>query len=67
MKKQTIIILILCVLLAAVITLSVLGVIGSPQGSFAGYVHNGTPPTVTPQDTLPGIGTPWDQSLPTTP
>ena len=66
MKKQALIIIILCVLVAAVIALSVLGVIG-PRGSLAGYSRNGTPPTVSPPNTLPDIGTPWDQSLPTTP
>ena len=67
MKKQTLIIIILCVLVAVVIALSVLGVIGPPQGSFAGYSRNETPPTVSPPNTLPEIGSPWDQSLPTTP
>ena len=33
MKKQTIIIIALCVLVVAVVALSVLGVIGPPQGS----------------------------------
>ena len=37
MKKQTLIIIILCVLVAAAITLSVLGVIG-PQDSLAGDI-----------------------------
>ena len=50
MKKQSIIIIALCVLVAAVIALSVLGVIG-PKGSFAGYT--GFPPN---------IGTSWDHS-----
>ena len=67
MKTQTIIILILFLLVAAVVVLSVLGVIGPPQGSFAGYSRNGDPPTVSPPNTLPDIGTPWDQSVPTTP
>ena len=66
MKNQTLIIIILCVLVVAVIALSVTGVIG-PQGSFAGYSRNGDPPTVSPPNTLPDIGTPWDQSIPTTP
>ena len=66
MKKQALIIIILCVLVAAVIALSVLGVIG-PQDSLAGYGRNGTPPTVSPPNTLPDIGTPLDQSFPTTP
>ena len=64
MKKQTVIMLILCVLVAAVITLSVLGVIG-PQDSLAGYTRNGAPPTVSPSNTIPEYGTPWEQSLPT--
>ena len=63
MKKQTLIIIIVCVLVAAVVALSVLGVIG-PKGSFDGYTGV---PTVSPPNTLPEIGTPWDQSLPTTP
>lgn len=66
MKKQTVIILILCILVAAVIALSAFGVIG-PQGSLAGYSHGEAPPTVSPPNTLPDIDTPWDQSLPTTP
>ena len=66
MKKQTLIIIILCVLVAAVIALSVTGVIG-PQDSFTGYTREGDPPTVSPPNTLPEIGTPWDQSFPTTP
>ena len=70
MKKQTLIIVILCVLVAAVIALNILGVIGPQEGapgSFAGYSRNGDPPTVTPPNTLPDVGTPWDNSLPTTP
>ena len=70
MKKQTLIIIILCVLVAAVVALNVLGVIGpqeSTSGSLAGYSRNGDPPTVSPPNTLPDIGTPWDQSFPTTP
>ena len=65
-KKQTIIIVILCVLVAAVIALSVTGVIG-PQdgGSLAGYTRSGDVPTVSPPNTIPDIGTPWDQSFPT--
>ena len=66
MKKQTIIIVILCVLVAAVIALSVTGVIG-PQdgGSLADYTRSGDVPTVSPPNTIPDIGTPWDQSFPT--
>ena len=66
MKKQTLIIIILCVLVAVVISMSVFGVVG-PQGSFTGYSRNGDPPTVSPPNTLPDTGTPWDQSFPTTP
>ena len=44
MKKQTLIIIIVCVLVAAVVALSVLGVIG-PKDSFAGYTGV---PTVSP-------------------
>ena len=64
MKKKTLIIIILCVLVAAVIALSALGVIG-PQGSLAGYTIRNN--EVSPPNTLPEIGSPWDQSLPTTP
>ena len=52
-KKQTIIIVILCVLVAAVVALSVTGVIG-PQGSFAAIV-----PTVSPPNTIPNIDPSW--------
>ena len=46
MKKQALIIIILCVLVAAVIALNVTGVIGPPQGStptasFAGWADAG--------------------------
>ena len=50
MKKQTLIIIILCVLVAAVIALSALGVIG-PQGSLDGYTIRNealTPNTIAP-------------------
>ncbi len=63
MKKQTVIILILCVLLAAVIALSALKVIG-PQGSLSGYTGFpvvSPPPPIT--STVPG----WDHSVPTYP
>ena len=66
MKKKTLIVIILCVLVAAVIALSVSGVIG-PQGSFADYTRSGDVPTVSPPNTIPDIGTPWDQSFPTNP
>ena len=68
MKKQTLIIIILCVLVAAVITLSAAGII-SPQegepGSLAGFSK--TVPTVTPVNTDPSSGDDWDYSEPTTP
>ena len=46
MKKKTIIVVIICVLVAAVIALNVTGVIGPPQGStptssFAGWQDAG--------------------------
>ena len=66
MKKQSLIVIILCVLVVAVITLSVMGVIGqqeSSPGSFAGYVKD--IPTVSPLNTLPNVGTPWDHSYET--
>ena len=65
-KKQTIIIVILCVLVAAVIALSVLGVIG-PQGSFAGSSYGEAVPTVTPVNTDPSFGTNWDNTESTMP
>ena len=63
MKKQTVIMLILCVLLATVIALSLLGKIG-PQGSLTGY--NKGVPTVSPENTKPSSGDDWDYSEPTT-
>ena len=63
MKKQTLIIIILCILVAAVVALSVLGVIG-PQDSLSGY--SGFPVVSSPQpitSTAPG----WDHSYPTYP
>ena len=65
MKKQTLIIIILCVLVAAVVALSVTGVIG-PQdgGSLAGDAFV---PKVSPKNTIPHIGTSWDHSYPTMP
>ena len=62
MKKKTLIIIILCVLVAAVIALNATGIIGS-RDSFAGYTK--TVPTVSPPNTIPDIGTPWDHSFPT--
>ena len=69
MKKKTLIIIIICVLVALVIALCVFGVIG-PQGStpiasLADYTRSGDVPTVSPPNTIPDIGTPWDQSFPT--
>ena len=66
MKKQTLIIIILCVLVAAVIALSCLGVIG-PQGSFAGSSYGEAVPTVSPANTDPSYGDDWDYTEPTTP
>ena len=67
MKKQTLIIIILCVLVAAVITLSVTGVIG-PQdesGSLAGYtVRNNE---VSPPNTIPPLVVNPEYSFPSTP
>ncbi len=63
MKKQTLIIIILCLLVATVVALSVSGIIGS-QGSLAGYT--GFPVVSSPQpitSTAPG----WDHSYPTYP
>ena len=66
MKKQNVIIIILCVLVAAVVALRVLGVIdpreGEP-GSFVGQVKE--VPTVSNDDTRPNIGSVWDNSEPT--
>ena len=67
MKKQTLIIIILCVLVAAVIVLSVLGIIGPQEGepgSLAGY--NKGVPTVSPENTKPSSGDDWDNAEPTT-
>ena len=66
MKKQSIIIIALCVLVAAVIALSVLGVIGPQDGSsLAG--SSKCVPTVTAPNTMPSSGDGWDHSEPTTP
>ena len=65
MKKQTVIVIILCVLVAVVIALSATGVIGPQQGSLASFSK--TVPTVTPVNTDPSGGTNWDNSEPTTP
>ena len=68
MKKQTLIIIILCVLVAAVVALSVTGVIG-PQdgGSLAGNTLNGGIPLVLPSSTIPEFAPGWDHSHPTGP
>ena len=55
MKKQKIIIIILCVLVAAVVTLSVLGVIG-PKGSLAGYTGVPTVSLPNAEDMNPYYG-----------
>ena len=68
MKKQTLIVIILCVLVAVVIALSASGAI-CPQdrdtASLASFSK--TVPTVTPVNTDPSGGTNWDNSEPTTP
>ena len=54
MKKQTLIVIILCLLVAAVIVLSVLGIVGPQEGepgSFAG--SSKAIPTVSPENTDP--------------
>ena len=62
MKKQTVIILIICILLAAVIALNVLGIIGS-QDSLSGYTGY---PVVSPPQPITSTAPGWDQSYPTT-
>ena len=64
MKKQTLIIIILCVLVAAVIALSVLGVVGS-QGSLAGYTERNN--EVSPPNTIPPLVVNPEYSFPSTP
>ena len=68
MKKQTIIIVFLCVLVAAVVALNVLGVIGpqeSTSGSLAGYtVRNNE---VSPPNTIPPLVVNPEYSFPSTP
>ena len=64
MKKQTLIIIALCVLVAAVIALSVLGVIG-PQGSLAGYTIRNN--EVSPPNTIPPLVVNPEYSFPSTP
>ena len=63
MKKQTVIIIILCVLLVAAIALSVAGIIGPQDSStgYTGYPVVSPPPPIT--STVPG----WDHSVPTYP
>ena len=63
MKKQTVIVIILCVLVAVVIALSASGII-CPQDSFAGY--NKGVPTATPVNTDPSSGDGWENYEPTT-
>ena len=55
MKKQTLIIIILCVLVAAVIALNATGVIGS-EGSFAGYTGGPTVSLPNAEDMNPYYG-----------
>ena len=62
MKKQTVIIIILCVLVAAVIALSSLGVIG-PQDSSTGYTGF---PVVSSPTPIASTDPNWEQSYPTT-
>ena len=64
MKKQTLIIIILCVLVAAVIALSALGVIG-PQGSLDGYTIRNN--EVSPPNTIPPLVVNPEYSFPSTP
>lgn len=55
MKKQTLIIIIVCVLVAAVVALSVLGIIG-PKASFAGYTGVPTVSLPNAEDMNPYYG-----------
>ena len=66
MKKQNFIIIVLCVLVAAVIALSCLGVIG-PQdgGSLAGYTIRNN--EVSPPNTIPPLVVNPEYSFPSTP
>ena len=64
MKKQTVIIIILCVLVAAVIALNVMGVIGS-QDSLAGYTIRNN--EVSPPNTIPPLVVNPEYSFPSTP
>ena len=68
MKKQTLIIVFLCVLVAAVVALNVLGVIGpqeSTSGSLAGYtVRNNE---VSPPATIPPLVVNPEYSFPSPP
>ena len=67
MKKQTLIIIALCVLVAAVIALNVTGVIG-PQdeaGSLAGYTIRNN--EVSPPNTIPPLVVNPEYSFPSTP
>ena len=66
MKNQTLIVIMLCVLVAAVITLSVTGVIG-PQdsGSFAGQTDYNN--EVSPPNTIPPLVVNPEYSFPSSP
>ena len=64
MKKQTLIILILCILVAAVIALNVTGVV-PPQGSLAGYTIRNN--EVSPPNTIPPLVVNPEYSFPSTP
>ena len=64
MKKQTLIIIALCLLVAAVIALSVLGAIG-PQDSLAGYTVREN--EVSPPNTIPPLVVNPEYSFPTVP
>ena len=64
MKKQTLIILILCILVAAVIALNVLGVIG-PQDSLAGNTVRNR--EVLPPNSIQPLIVPDEYSFPSCP
>lgn len=66
MKKQTLIIIILAVLMAAVIALSVLGIVG-PQGSLAGYRDLSDVPQISPPVTTQVPSQIREHSYPTVP
>ena len=64
MKKQTLIIIVLCILVATVIALSVSGIIG-PQGSLAGNTIRNN--EVSPPNTIPPLVVNPEYSFPSTP